>query len=368
MLLMTSRLSEERTGGVQTRIINYAKNLPKFGIKPIILSISDYRKREKTLYQNCILYKSPKESLWAFFLFFKTLLKKHKIDIIHVLEGALGFRQILALFLARIFKLKCGISFYGGELWDIEKSKIKSQKLKLKLILMFASNIVVNSKATSKFIPKKFQKKVHIVYPGVNSEFLAYNKEQNSGQQKKFNLLYVGRIIRRKGIDDILRALKIVSRTLPNVELTVVGPDTKSTPHLQLIKELNLQNQVRLIGEITDIKTLAKYYSECDVLVMAPKIVQPPCGFESFGCVFLEAGLFKKPVIGTNHFGVCEAVLDGKTGLLVSENNPKEMAKAILKLIENPELRKKLGENNYERTRKCFMDIDSTEQLAKVYL
>ena len=101
---------------------------------------------------------------------------------------------------------------------------------------------------------------------------------------------------------------------------------------------------------------------------MAPKLVyNPPGGFESFGCVYLEAGLFKKPVIGTKHFGVQEAVRDNYTGLLISENSPKEIAQAIFKLINNPDLRKYLGEINYKRTINNFMDIHSAKQLASVY-
>jgi phosphatidylinositol alpha-1,6-mannosyltransferase len=177
--------------------------------------------------------------------------------------------------------------------------------------------------------------------------------------------LYVGRLIRRKGLDDIIKAVSIVAKT-KLIQLDVIGGgnDGRIAEFKKISEDLKITSNVNFIGEIKDLKEIAKYYAGCNVLIMAPKVVYPSGGFESFGCVFLEAGLFKKPVIGTEHFGVKEAVVDGKSGILVKENNPIELSRAILKLINNKDLSIKMGEYNYKRTINKFMDTNSTEQLS----
>lgn len=387
ILLIVAKLAEEQTGGVQTRVINYVKNLPKFNIIPTLLSIGDYQKITSSAYFGATLYKFPKSSKKSI-LFLPKILKKHKINAVHVLEGALGGFQILTILISRLLGKKTGVSFYGGEIWDIEKIKIKKERLKIKLCLALAHRIIVNSKATASLILKKFQKKVKIVYPGVNSEFLKYLNLFKK-QDKTINLLFVGRIYRRKGVDNIIKALALVTKQFPDIRLWIVGKNIKNpiykdeakklglknnlpaesiAVYKNLAKKLDVANQVKFLGEIKDIKKLAFYYSTCDIFVMTPNLTQPPSGFESFGCVYLEANLFKKPVIGSAHFGVKEAIIDGQTGLLVPEANPEKLAKAIIKLIKSPFLRKKLGQRGFRRVITQFMDINSTEQLVNAYL
>lgn len=385
VLLICSKLAEERTGGVQTRIINYAKNSEKLGIRLTILSLSEYQKIENTQYNNSKLIKYPKNLYLKYPFFLFNIIKKYRIESIHILEGSLGKYQIFSLFMGNILKKKTGISLYGGEIWDVKHLNKAGLKLKLKVIQRLASVISVNSQATAKFIPIKYQDKINIVYPGVNMDLLNY--ELPPKESNKFELLYVGRIFRRKGLDDIIKALSIVKTLNNNIHLNVIGPKMQSEIYYKLSQQNKLEptkdseeyfkllsqkykvaDKVSFLGEISDLKKLASYYNNCDIFIMAPKITNPPSGYESFGCVYLEAALFKKPVLGTKHYGVLESVVDGKTGLLVPENNPKEIASAIKKLILNDDLRIELGENGYNRTISTYTDLQSTEQLLKPYL
>lgn len=368
ILIICGKLADERTGGVQTRIINYSKNFSKFGINPIILSISDYKNQKKVNLSNVTVIKYPKNKLKIiFFSFLRNLVKVNNINGIHVLEIPTGIHQQLSLLYGKFFNLKTGVSFYGGEIWDAKNSGDINQNLKIKIAMNLASKIAVNSQATREFIPKKHNHKVHIVYPGANSELLKF--KENNINHNTFNILYVGRLIRRKGLDDIIKAIGKVPKDY-KVKLNIIGhgENNRILEYKKIINSCNLENQVSFIGEINNIKKIAHYYNDCDVLIMVPKIVEPTGGFESFGCVYLEAGLFEKPVIGTKHFGVKEAVVDKETGLLVNENSPKEISNAIIRLIKDKVLYKKLGENNYKRTIKYFMDNNSTEQLSKLFL
>jgi phosphatidylinositol alpha-1,6-mannosyltransferase len=365
-LIICSKLSEEQTGGVQTRIINYAKNLPKFGINPHILSIAKYKNKSESKYRGVPIYKFPHQKSLDLISFL--LSKRGKFKLIHSLEGVTGKQQAYLLFLCKLLRKKVCISLYGGEMFDIIQRKKLFERIRLKTVQLLSSKIIINSKATAQLIPKRFTKKVRIVYPGVNSELLKYKYENIDKNKNGYNLLFVGRLIRRKGLDDIIKALSIVTKDFPQATLKIAGEGPNLETYKSLAKKLKVKEKVKFLGEIKEASQLAKLYSECDIFTMAPKLVQnPPGGFESFGCVYLEAGLFKKPVIGTKHFGVKEAVINGETGILVNENSPQEIATTVIKLLENPELRKKLGENGYQRTKSYFMDVNSTKQLAKVY-
>ena len=69
---------------------------------------------------------------------------------------------------------------------------------------------------------------------------------------------------------------------------------------------------------------------------------------EGFGLVFLEANAFKKPVIGGNYGGAVDAIINNKTGLLVDSKSTDEIADAVIKLIDNGNLRNELGENGHQ--------------------
>ena len=129
ILIICSKLAEKQTGGVQTRIINYVKNLPKFGLMPILLSLADYSKQSQINYFNASLTKIPKNNIFSSFKF---LLNKRKIiKAIHILEGSLEINQLILLFLARFFNITAGISLYGGEIFDAQLKNNMINTLKL---------------------------------------------------------------------------------------------------------------------------------------------------------------------------------------------------------------------------------------------
>ena len=90
---------------------------------------------------------------------------------------------------------------------------------------------------------------------------------------------------------------------------------------------------------------LAALFASCDVFALTPRYVNHE--FEGYGLVYLEAGLYKKPVVGSFSGGVPEAVIDGETGMIVPENNSQATAEAIIRILKNSDLAKRLGEAGY---------------------
>lgn len=153
-------------------------------------------------------------------------------------------------------------------------------------------------------------------------------------------LLTVGRLVPRKGVDLTLRAMAMLTRDMPQLRYLVVGTGPHQHALHEAANELGIADRVTFTGAVDD---LTPFYHACDIFVM-PNRVMPDGEQEGYGLVFLEAGLAGKPVIGGRTGGAAEAVLDGKTGILVDPYDPAALAAAIRSLASDPALRARMGE------------------------
>ncbi len=158
--------------------------------------------------------------------------------------------------------------------------------------------------------------------------------------QGKRVLLTVGRLIERKGIDMTLKALPQVLEQCTDVHYLIVGEGFYRTELEKIVHTLGLQHHVTFTGSIDDAELVA-HYCLCDLFVM-PNRELPDRDTEGFGLVFLEANACGKAVIGGRAGGVVEAVRDGQNGLLVDGNNIDEVAAAIIRLLSDFALRRRL--------------------------
>ena len=106
------------------------------------------------------------------------------------------------------------------------------------------------------------------------------------------------------------------------------------------------------------------FYSSSDIFVMPSKATLD--NFESFGIVFAEAGACGKPVIGGRSGGMSDAIVDGVTGLLVDPGNVEEVAEAILKLLQDRELARQMGERGRRRAVEDLSWERVTERLEQL--
>jgi glycosyltransferase involved in cell wall biosynthesis len=159
------------------------------------------------------------------------------------------------------------------------------------------------------------------------------------------NILFVGRLEHRKGIDVLLSALPMVLAKHSQVRFRIVGDDSLPIPgETQTYKQEYLATEgatrwpgrVKFEGRVDD-KTLRDAYATCDIFVA-------PSRFESFGLVFLEAMREAKPVIGCQAGGMPEVVSDMINGLLVQPGDVGALVQALFRLIESRELRRKMGD------------------------
>lgn len=150
-------------------------------------------------------------------------------------------------------------------------------------------------------------------------------------------LLIVGGFQDRKGYDVLLNALKILNR--PDVRLWVVGyKGPVDVP--KLVNDLGLRDRVTIFGQISD-DVLKVLYTYCDIFCMPSRIDRQGIG-EGLPVALMEAMSYEKPVVATTHTGIPELVPD----ILVPENDAGTLAEGILRLVNDRELRRTMGERN----------------------
>jgi glycogen synthase len=168
----------------------------------------------------------------------------------------------------------------------------------------------------------------------------------------RINVLFVGRLEDRKGIDTLLAAIPRVVAACPTVEFTIAGEDsrpmTDGRTHRQRFESSAawpaVADNVRFLGRVDDDER-DRLYAACDVFVA-------PSRFESFGLILIDAMMFGKPAVACDVGGMGEIVEAGETGLLVPVGDAGALAEAITTLVTSPDLRRRLGaasRTRYER-------------------
>ncbi len=157
------------------------------------------------------------------------------------------------------------------------------------------------------------------------------------------SVLYVGRLARRKGIEFLLNSIALASKEIPGLKLFLVGRGPKEESFRRLVAERGIDRNVHFLGFVSDAE-LNSWYNKCSVVVV-------PSVFEGFGMTALEAMAAGAAVIGTNVDGLRSLIRDGETSIVVPYGDCATLAKKIVDLLRNPELRDFLGRRGAERAR-----------------
>ncbi|MEI6835751.1 MAG: glycosyltransferase family 4 protein [Candidatus Falkowbacteria bacterium] len=208
--------------------------------------------------------------------------------------------------------------------------------------------------------------KIIIINPGV--DIASFNRLENTTlllQEKyqtknKITLLSLGRLVKRKGVDSVIKALATLDESTKNKICYIVAGTGEADYYL---KSLAVTEKVPVIftGEVSELEKWS-FLDLCDIFVMPARAVNGD--FEGFGIVYLEANLYGKPVIAGRSGGVSDAVIDRKTGLLVNPESISEIAAAIKYLVDNSADRLAFGQFGRERV---ISDFPWASQIKKLY-
>jgi len=167
----------------------------------------------------------------------------------------------------------------------------------------------------------------------------------------------VGRLYPPKQPSDLIYAAAIIYKQRPDVHYVWVGDGPLMANAQALVDNFGLQDKFHFAGHRNDVPKIMKSL-DCFVL---------PTLWEAFPLTVLEAMAASIPVVATNVDGVPEAILDKETGILVSPNNPLELADGILELIDNPDLARRFGLSGRQRVEYHFTMQGMIDRLECVY-
>lgn len=164
-------------------------------------------------------------------------------------------------------------------------------------------------------------------------------------------ILFFSNMIPSKGVLDILDALYLIRGAGHQFHCTMMGAETKEFTRDKIEKEVrsrHLKGYVDYVGP--------QYGEEKDKYLRNTDILAYPTYYpkECFPLVILEAMEYKIPIVATREAGIPYSVIDGKTGLLCETKNPIDLSEKIITLLENPQLRCKMGEEGYQLRKKKF--------------
>ena len=333
-------------------VANYYKNLVKYWPKSNIFVLQNNKGQ-------LINSKLPfLKWIPSFYQLWKNI-RTNRID--HVIVGHILPLGTVTYLISKLLKIEYSVILHGMDFSFATKNKRK--KFITRIILSNSQNIICANSYTADLVKKllgsKYRDKISVVNPGICKKLRITNYELRMKLFNKHNLidkvllLTVGRFVKRKGIDMVLESLPEVLKKIPNLVYVIIGKGDQD--QLSIINKkcsiLNLKNNVIIITDSDDEERDA-WYELADIFIMAARNINGD--FEGFGIVYLEANMHKLPVIAGASGGVRDAVMDGVNGLLVDPNDVSAIGNAIIKLARDENLKKKLGEQGYERAIKDF--------------
>ncbi len=264
----------------------------------------------------------------------KAVLKRENFDIIHLHEPFMPMLCTAILRFSHTANVGTFHAYHGSPGynfgWPISKIMLKRRLRKLN------GRIAVSKPAmefASKYVPGVY----NIIPNGVELEhFNPRVPPIDEFCDGKLNILFTGRLEKRKGVNYLLEAYQLVKQEIPKSRLIIVGPGTRLRKKYEKQVKRNKTEDVVFVGYVP-YNELPRYYKTADVFCA------PATGHESFGIILLEAMAVGKPIVASNIEGYASLVTSGVEGLLVPPRDKEKLAEALIALLNDKSLRRRMG-------------------------
>jgi glycosyltransferase involved in cell wall biosynthesis len=300
------------------------------------------------------LYEAHAVSGYAFLRALRR--KTRKVPFIQTVHGVLADEYLQVVKTARLSLRERIANFL---MWQLSKLEAKTARN--------ADIVVTVSHYSKKRIVQLYgvdEAKIRVVPNGVDPEKFkpkpaAIEVRQLSGLEGKQAVLFVGRLIPRKGLNFLVEAAKTVVKENADTAFVIVGNGPLRSKLKSRLETLGLSKNFLFIGDVKE-NVLVSVFNRADVFVL-------PSIQEGQGIVLLEAQSSAKPVVAFNVGGVQEAIANGKSGLLVEKGNSSELAEAIVKLLSNQSLRENMGAEGRKFVLRNFTWDLCAEKMLHIY-
>lgn len=258
-----------------------------------------------------------------------------------------GLMGLAAQWGSRGKKPRLILHFYGASLLLAEKYRLV--KPLLSYCIRKADRIICISSFTAGRVKKIEEKEVKVISYGTPLEYKPLPLPDNPVKR----ILTVGRVIERKGIPILVRAMPLILQRV-RAELIIVGSgdDRELEAIKKTITELGLEESVTLAGRLAD-EELVNQYAGCDVFCL-PAIIDSWGDTEGLGVVLLEAMNYQRPVVASDVGGIPDIIQHEQTGLLVKEKDPEDLAEKLIKVLTDSKVAEGLAERGCQFARTEF--------------
>ena len=349
--------------GVERRVYEFARRLPKYGFDVEVLTStqrSHFKRLKIIQVSRCTITNPPKRN-YAFcanymFSLFRQLMKRN-----YDLVNAEGHLSLIPCSAAAALRKKVSIAtihdLYLSEWGSMYKSAASMAGLPFEAVscrMPFDHVLTVNSSLKEKMssVLKISGRKVEILHSGIDTGYIDSVKENgNDG-----SVVYVGRLVPQKGIEMLIRSYAALPENIrKSHELKIIGEGSERGRLESLAKSLGIS--VNFTGKIEKHEDVLKELKKASLFVL-------PSVRESFGITILEAMCCGVPVISTRTEGPSDHIRDGETGFLVGDGSG--MAEKMELVLSSSVLRKKLSRNGREYAAKHDWE-NITKNVAGVY-
>lgn len=275
----------------------------------------------------------------------KRLLDAERFDVIHLHEPLMPALPITVLRHSQTVNVG---TFHSS--WDGRVARLYGNPLLRRFDRRLHARIAVSPRARD-FVAQHFPGRYELIPNGIDPEkFGAAARPFEHLRDGKVNILFVGRLEQRKGFGYLLRAFARVKPERAGLRLVVVGAYGESARrrYESIARSRGLADVV-FVGPVSS-GDLPRYYRSCDVFCA------PSTGGESQGIVLLEAMASGKPIVASDIAGYRGVMRHGVEGIFVPPKDPEALAAALLRLIDEPDLRERLGAAGVERARDFAWD------------
>ncbi|MEM2974346.1 MAG: glycosyltransferase [Candidatus Micrarchaeia archaeon] len=348
-------------------LIGLKRELSKRGYKVLIFAPGDRKIKEKNKDPNVFYYSSIPFFPYPSYRFAlmpyssEKELRRHKVDIIH--SYGMGTMGMAALICSRLI----GLPIIGTMPTNIQEAThyiVGSKRMQefakimvwkyLRFYYNRCDKILALSKSMAQIYRKNGLKNVIVTPWGIDLDKYRPGKFRKIPKGGKVNILYLGRIVKEKNLDVVIKSALLVAEK-ENVHFTIVGGGPAEQFYKDMVKKEGVEHLFTFVGPVKHDETV-KYYHSADIFVF-------PSIFETQGLAGLEAMACGLPVVGANYLAIPDFVKDGYNGYLFDPFDPDDCAEKVIKTIKE---RKKLREGAIKTSRKYSLSR-CTEILLKVY-
>lgn len=272
----------------------------------------------------------------------------------------------IALPLVKALKIPLVVTFHGFDVTVKDKYAQPSlgqwiywhrrEVLKCEAQLFIAVSTFIKEKLLELGFPSE---KIVVHYTGVDTKLF----QPDPAVQRQPTVLFVARLVEKKGCEYLIQAMSKVQTIMPEVELVVIGDGTLGDNLKQLAKKKLRRYQ--FLG-VQPPETIKAWMNKAKVFCV-PSITAKSGDSEGFGMVFGEAQAMGLPVVSFATGGIPEAVADGQTGLLAPERDSEKLATSILQLLQQQELWQQFSQKGQQRVRDFFNLQVQTQALESLY-